>query len=109
MKKNVGAVESYFRIGLGVLSGVAALRFAKSPFAKGVLGVAALSGLQSGIMRSCAVKQFFGLGDKSPATPDVATSTLGSSSHSSDLVASVPADGPFRAGAEGKRAAEAAL
>ncbi len=72
MTQNVGKTESYIRIGLGAVAAVAALSLVRSRLGKSLLGLAAFSGLQSGLTRHCAVKDL--LARNNTTEPDKAPS-----------------------------------
>jgi hypothetical protein len=65
MKPNVGPKERYVRIGLGILSGVAALTLAKSRKSSLLLGMAAASGIETGLSRYCPGNTLLGI-DNAP-------------------------------------------
>jgi hypothetical protein len=69
MKPNVGSKERYVRIGLGILSGVAALTWAKSRKSSLLLGMVAASGIETGLSRYCPANTLLGI-DNAPNLQD---------------------------------------
>jgi len=60
MKKNVGSMERYVRLGAGVAA-TAALPFVKSRWARALLGMVATTGFSTGLSRYCPVNQALGV------------------------------------------------
>lgn len=65
MKPNVGPNERYVRIGLGILSAIAAVTIAKSRKTSALLGAVAASGIETGLSRYCLVNTLLGI-DNAP-------------------------------------------
>ena len=65
MKPNVGEKERYVRLGLGVLAGLAAIKYARSPKVSALLGVMAASGIETGLSRYCPMSDVLGI-DNAP-------------------------------------------
>ncbi len=61
MKTNVGSNERYVRLGLG-LAAAAAFPFIRSIWGRSVLGLAATSGISTGLARYCPLNEAFGRG-----------------------------------------------
>lgn len=61
MKPNVGSKERYVRIGIGLLSGVVALTLVKSRKTSLLLGMAAASGIETGLSRYCLINEVLGI------------------------------------------------
>jgi Protein of unknown function (DUF2892) len=64
MKANMGNTERYVRLGLGVLVGIVAWRMRKASALRSLLGLASVSGIESGLTKHCAVKEMMGWGDE---------------------------------------------
>lgn len=62
MKMNVGPNEKYMRIGMGIFA-AAIIPFVRSGWAKSLLGMAATSGIATGVTRYCPINQALGLGE----------------------------------------------
>lgn len=65
MKPNVGPRERYVRIGLGILSAIAALTVARTKQSSALLGAMAASGIETGLSRYCPVNTLLGI-DNAP-------------------------------------------
>lgn len=65
MKPNVGPRERYVRIGIGILSAIAAITVARSKQTSALLGAIAASGIETGLSRYCPVNTLLGI-DNAP-------------------------------------------
>lgn len=86
MKQNVGTKESYVRIGLGLMAGLAAIGWSRSRVGRSLLGMAAVSGLQSGLTRYCALKHLMGVGDTTDSSLNNHNTTYARSSFDNDAI-----------------------